>query len=152
MIETKTMMANYLPVGDKFPNGTQKKKDSANFGIFKQNWLMIRNSWPRFRQYGPNDYLQGVPLNHDLALDIQILHASKSQFGLDDWFAGHRGGISGLAHIAFLLGYPNFRGPPWPQQDIANYRQAVEWIETQLRANKAHQTDDTRFWVYMPPV
>lgn len=152
MQERTTMKADYPP--ERYPNGTLKTDDAFNYGIFKQNWLMIRNSWPPFKNmnYGPQDYRKGAPLNSNLSLDIQILHASLHYFGVTDWFAGHRGGISGIPHWAARLGYPRFSGPRWPQSDIDNYRDAIEWIRTLLITRRDRQTDDSRCGVEIPPV
>lgn len=133
MLETRSMRADY-PLGDIYPNNQQKTGDAANFGIFKQNWLMIRSSWSPFANLGPGDYLRGIALNSNLGLDIQVLHASQNHYGLNRlWFAGHRNGISGLNN-------PN-------TADINSYRNAVYWIRDQINAQARYRTDDTRFWV-----
>jgi len=133
MLETRTLRANY-PLGDVYPGGQQKTGDAANFGIFKQNWLMIRSAWRPFAGLGPKDYLRGMALNNNLALDIQVLHASQNRYGLQHaWFAGHRNGSSGLNN-------PNTR-------DIDSYRSAVYWIRDQLNSETKYLSDDTRFWV-----
>ena len=133
MLESRNMRATYPP-GDVYPNGTRKTGDAANFGIFKQNWLMIRSSWPGFAQLGRADYLNGAALNGSLRLDIEVLHASQRTYGLDRvWFAGHRNGASGL-------GAPDTK-------DILAYRDAVFWIRDQLHAQSSGMSNDTRFWV-----
>jgi len=126
MLETENMRANYT-------YGDGKKGDAANFGIFKQNWLMIRASLPQYSAYGAADYDVGAALNGDLNLDVQALHASQSHYGLDRWFAGHRNGQSGLST-------PN-------TPDITAYKNAVTWIRDQLTSKAQYQSDDTRFWV-----
>jgi hypothetical protein len=126
MLETENMRANYV-------YGDGKKLDSANFGIFKQNWMMIRASYPGYAQYGAADYDIGAALNGDLHLDVAILHLSQAHYGLDTWFAGHRNGASGL------------RTPNTP--DITAYRTAVYWIRDQLNGRDQYRSDDTRFWV-----
>jgi hypothetical protein len=42
MLETDNMQTNY-------PYGDNKSGDAANFGIFKQNWFMLRNACSRFQ-------------------------------------------------------------------------------------------------------
>ena len=133
MLETKNMVADY-PLGDVYPNKQQKTGDAANFGIFKQNWLMIRSSWSQFANLGPGDYLQGRALNNNLGMDIQVLHASQNHYGIDRlWFSGHRNGGSGLSK-------PN-------TADIIRYRDAVYWTRDKLNSQASYLTDDTRFWV-----
>jgi hypothetical protein len=144
LLETREMVADY-PFGDVDPCGCPKIDDAANFGIFKQNWLMIRSSWAPYAHLGPRDYRTGAALNDDLALDVQVLHASQQHFASQQhsgsnrlWFAGHRNGATGLAKP--------FTG------DIRRYREAVEWIQEQLNADPRYLTDDTRFWVNVGPI
>jgi hypothetical protein len=141
LLETREMVADY-PFGDVDPCGCPKTDDAANFGIFKQNWLMIRLSWEPYARLGPRDYRTGSALNDDLALDVQVLHASQQRYGLDGldglWFAGHRNGATGLAKPS--------------TGDIRRYREAVEWIQDQLTADPRYLTDDTRFWVNVDPI
>ena len=127
MLESDKMLADYV-------YGDGKKDDAANFGIFKQNWMMIRAAWKPFATLGPKDYQRGAALNTNLSLDIQVLHASQAKYGMaSTWWAGHRNGASGLLN-------PN-------TADIQKYRNAVKWIETQLASKPAYRTDDTRFYV-----
>jgi hypothetical protein len=133
MLETEDMTTNY-PLGDVDDKGNPKTHDAANFGIFKQNWLMIRTAWGPYAGRGPDDYLTGVALNNDLSLDVAVLHASQDHYKLNGlWFAGHRNGATGLGT------------PDTP--DINGYREAVYWIEDQIRRRAKYRTDDTRFWV-----
>lgn len=126
MLETETMTATY-PVGDG------KTGDAANFGIFKQNWLMIRGSAAGFDGLRAADYRRGEVLNGDLPRDLEALHVAQRHWPLDLWFAGHRRGESGLAR-------PD-------TADVAAYREAVYWIRDRIDADAAHRADDTRFWV-----
>jgi hypothetical protein len=130
MLETEHMLADYI-------YGDGKTGDAANFGIFKQNWLMIRSSWSPFVTLGAADYNRGAALNTSLSLDIQVLHASQANYG-NLWWAGHRNGATGLGTPGTL--------------DIALYREAVTWIENQMSSNSAHLTDDIRFWVAIPAI
>ncbi len=92
MLETDTMQADCYPYGDN------KSDDSANFGIFKQNWYMFRSSVPQYQSLTSSDYNTGVTLNQDLSWDIQVIQASQQFYGVDAWFAGHRDGQSGLSN------------------------------------------------------
>lgn len=131
MLETDIMQAFY-------PYGDGKTLDSANFGIFKQNWFMIRTSVPRYNGLTASDYNMGATLNGDLSLDILVLHTSQQFYGIDAWFGGHRNGQSGLSN-------PN-------TPDITNYKNAVYWIRDQLNSDPKYLTDDTRFWVQVPAI
>jgi hypothetical protein len=131
MLETDTMTAQY-------PYGDGKRDDAANFGIFKQNWYMIRRSDPAFRGATSGDYALGAALNHDLARDVAVLHEAQRRWPLEIWFAGHRNGHTGLQQ------------PDTP--DVIRYRDAVYWIRSQLDADPAHLTDDIRFWVDVPAI
>jgi len=138
MLETKGMIANY-PFGDVYPNGQPKIDDAANFGIFKQCWLMIRSSVPQYASLTAQQFRSGAAMNNNLSWDIQVLHASQRHYGMDRWIAGHRGGLSGL-------------NGTWSQNDIINYRTAINWIQSQINSNAKFRADDTRFWVDVPPV
>jgi len=115
--------------------GDGKVLDAANFGIFKQNWLMIRTAHPAYAKLSDSNFHTGSALNTDLALDIAVLHESQRYFG-SKWFAGHRNGATGLAN-------PN-------TSDINDYTHAVMWIKSQLKSNPFYLKDNTRFWVYVP--
>jgi hypothetical protein len=131
MLETENMQANYT-------YGDGKSSDAANFGIFKQNWLMLRSACSQFSGQSASQYNNGAALNSNLSQDISCLHQSQSHYGTNTWFAGHRNGSSGLSN-------PN-------TTDINNYKTAVYWIQTQLNANSANLSNDTRFWVQVPPI
>lgn len=129
MLETEHLQSDY-------PYGDGKTADAANFGIFRQNWLMIRSACDRFAGEGPDRYGDGAVLDGDLGQDLACLHQSQGHYGVETWFAGHRNGATGL-------------GTPGTA-DIAAYRAAVYWIRDQIAADPAHRTDDTRFWVDVP--
>ncbi|WP_061296237.1 carbohydrate-binding domain-containing protein [Herbidospora cretacea] len=131
MLETENMQTNYA-------YGDNKSGDAANFGLFKQNWLMLRQSCSRFSGQSVSQYNNGAVLNTNLSADVQCLNASQSYYGLDRWFAGHRNGETGL-------NYPN-------TSDINNYKNAIYWIRDQLNSNSANLTNDTRFWVNVPAI
>jgi hypothetical protein len=131
MLETDTMQTNYA-------YGDYKTYDAANFGIFKQNWGMLRVSCSQFRGQSQNQWNNGAALNSNLGQDISCLHQSQSYYGVNTWFAGHRNGSSGLSN-------PN-------TSDINAYRTAVYWIRDQLSSNSANLYNDTRFWVNVPAI
>jgi hypothetical protein len=126
MLETETMQANYT-------YGDGKTGDSANFGIFKQNWFLLRTSCSQFQGQTLSQYNNGAMLNNNLSADISCVHQSQSHYGIDTWFAGHRNGETGVKK-------PN-------AADINTYKKAVYWIRDQLLANRQHLKDDTRFFV-----
>lgn len=133
MLESKSMRPTY-PRGDVYPNGQRKTGDAANFGVFKQNGLMMRSAWSGFAGLSAEAFLKGAALNGNLRLDVELLHACQRAFGLDRlWFSGHRNGLSDIRK-------PN-------TADIDAYRTAVYWIRDQLTAQSSCMTNDTRFWV-----
>ena len=131
MLETDNMQTNY-------PYGDNKTGLSANFGIFKQNWDLLTESCSRFRGQSGDQWNNGAVLNSNLSADVQCLHESQSFYGVDRWFAGHRNGRTGLNN-------PN-------TADIQRYRTAVYWLRDQIAANSANLTNDTRYWVNVPPI
>jgi len=132
MLETDTMEASSYPYGDS------KTGDSANFGIFKQNWYMLRTSCSQFEGQSSSDYNNGSVLNSNLSEDVSCINQSQSHYGLTDWFGGQRDGQTGLSD-------PN-------TTDINNYKTAVYWIESQLNSSSANLSNDTRFWVEVPAI
>jgi hypothetical protein len=135
MLESDNMLVSDYPLGDN------KTGDGANFGIFKQNWQMIQSTITPLAKQGVS-FHSGVALNQSLALDIKVLHASQNHYGMGifgKWWAGHRGGDSGLKGT-------------WPKYDIENYQKGVYWIRDELNKDSRFRSDDTRFWVDVPPV
>ncbi|KAI8084128.1 uncharacterized protein B0P05DRAFT_467046, partial [Gilbertella persicaria] len=126
MLESDHMKADYA-------YGDNKSFDSANFGIFKQNWFMLRTSTSQFKKYQTKDYNKGAVLNKKLAQDIKARQESQAFYGADKWFGGHRNGESGLNN-------------PYTQ-DIQNYKDAIQWIHDQLASDPKYLKDDTRFYV-----
>lgn len=116
-----------------YPYGDNKSGDSANFGIFKQNWFMLRTSTSQFKGQSTAEWNHGAVLNKDLRADIKARQESQNFYGADKWFGGHRDGETGLNN---------------PQTaDINRYKDAVNWIHDQLASDQKYLTDDTRFWV-----
>ncbi|KAI1290487.1 hypothetical protein F5Y03DRAFT_401260 [Xylaria venustula] len=128
MLETETMTADYA-------YGDNKQDDSANFGVFKQNWGMLRVCASRagFAGQSTADWNNGAKLNSDIYPDVASRWDCQNYYGYDAWFGGQRDGASGLANP-----YTN---------DITTYKNAVEWIQSQIDGNPIYKTDDTRFWV-----
>ena len=81
--------------GTGYPYGDRKTGDAANFGMFKQNWEMIRKARPEWSKLTAKDSNTGAALNTNVCLDVSTLHRSQQRLGLDMWFAGHRAGASG---------------------------------------------------------
>jgi len=131
MLETENMKSDYT-------YGDGKSGDAANFGIFKQNWGMIRVVDSQFKSLAASDYQKGAALNSDLKLDVSTLHAAQSYYGIDKWFGGHRNGASGLTN--------------YNTQDIQLYKTAVYWIRDQISSNSKYLTDDTRFYYSVHPI
>jgi hypothetical protein len=131
MLETENMGTNYA-------YGDNKSYDAANFGIFKQNWGMLRVACSRFKGQSESSWNNGAALNSSLSADITCLHQSQSYYGVDRWFAGHRNGSTGLAN-------------PYTS-DIKAYTTAVYWIRDQLNKSSSNLSNDTRFWVNVPAI
>jgi Glycosyl hydrolase family 134 len=131
MLETETMQANYT-------YGDGKTDDSGNFGIFKQNWFMLRTSCSQFQDQTASQYNNGAILNNNLSADISCIHQSQSHYGIDKWFGGQRNGETGV-------NTPN-------TADINTYKNAVYWIRDQLLANTQYLKDDTRFFVVVKAI
>jgi hypothetical protein len=114
MLETEDMTTNYaygeqLLHGQKCTHsntdspgvpGDNKSGDSANFGIFKQNWGMLRVCASRagFVGQSASQYNNGAKLNSDLYADVAARWDCQNYYGESKWFAGHRNGASGLAN------------------------------------------------------
>ncbi|KAL4994368.1 hypothetical protein BDV10DRAFT_177044 [Aspergillus recurvatus] len=128
MLETDGMKTDYV-------YGDAKTQDAANFGLFKQNWGMLRVCASRAGFVGQSEaeWNNGAKLNTDLHADVASRWDCQNYYGEQKWFAGHRNGESGFNN-------PN-------TQDINNYKNAVYWIKEQIDSNPAHKSDDTRFWV-----
>ncbi|CAI7567792.1 unnamed protein product [Penicillium viridicatum] len=126
MLETDTMSTDYT-------YGDGKSGDGTNFGIFKQNWYMLRNSASEFKGKTVDQVTDGAILNKDLKKDIQARHEGEKQFGYETWFSGHRNGESGIKNPG--------------TQDIKNYMDGVAWIQQQIESDEKYQSDDTRFYV-----
>ncbi|CAO3699480.1 hypothetical protein G6F70_000055 [Rhizopus microsporus] len=126
MLESDHMITDY-------PYGDNKTEDSANFGIFKQNWFMLRTSTSQFKGKTTSQWKEGTILNKKLAQDIKARQESQNFYGPDKWFGGHRFGESGLNN-------------PYTE-DITNYKNAVNWIHDQLASDPKYLEDDTRFYV-----
>ncbi|KAJ5598373.1 hypothetical protein N7537_008457 [Penicillium hordei] len=133
MLETKTLTTDYT-------YGDGKTEDASNFGLFKQNWGMLRVCATRYGLAGQpeSSWNNGALLNQNVYADVASRWDCQNYYGIDRWFAGHRFGASGLAD-------PN-------TADINNYKNAVYWIQQQIDSNSAYKSDDTRFWVDITPI
>ncbi|CEI91561.1 hypothetical protein RMCBS344292_05845 [Rhizopus microsporus] len=131
MLESDHMITDYA-------YGDNKSGDAANFGIFKQNWFMLRTSTSQFKGQPASDSNNGAVLNKDLKADIKARHESQKFYGTDKWFGGHRNGESGLNNS--------------DTADINTYKSGVNWIQDQLSSDPKYLKDDTRFWVDVTPI
>ncbi|KAH6618996.1 hypothetical protein C7974DRAFT_318092 [Boeremia exigua] len=131
MLETERMDTNYA-------YGDNKQNDAANFGIFKQNWSMLRVCCSRFKGQPQSSWNNGAVLNSNLNADVQCLKDCQSYYGRDKWLAGHRNGETGLNN-------PN-------TQDINNYINGVKYIEQQLLTQPNGLTNDVRYYIYVVPI
>ncbi|KAJ5200158.1 hypothetical protein N7491_009042 [Penicillium cf. griseofulvum] len=134
MLEIDDMETSHYPYGDA------KVKDAANFGLFKQNWGMLRVCASRYGFVGKSEsqWNDGAVLNSNVWADVASRWDCQGYYGYDKWFAGHRNGASGLEN-------------PYTQ-DILNYKSGVQWIQQQIDSNSAYKYDDTRFWVDIPAI
>ncbi|KAJ5178032.1 uncharacterized protein N7500_000731 [Penicillium coprophilum] len=134
MLEIEDMDTSHYPYGDA------KADDAANFGLFKQNWGMLRVCATRYGFAGQSQsqWNNGAVLNSNVYADVASRWDCQGYYGYDKWFAGHRNGASGLQD-------------PYTK-DIANYKEAVQWIQQQIDSNSGYKYDDTRFWVNIPPI
>ncbi|KAJ5486821.1 hypothetical protein N7530_001121 [Penicillium desertorum] len=126
MLETDTMTTDYT-----YSDG--KTGDGTNFGIFKQNWFILRHSASEFLGQTVDDVDNGAILNSDLGKDIQARHEGEEHYGFETWFSGHRNGESGIKNPG--------------TEDINGYIDAIAWIQQQIESDEKYQSDDTRFWV-----
>ncbi len=131
MLESRNM-------GTDYAYGDSKTNDAANFGIFKQNWGMLRTSCSYFQGQSERQWNNGAVLNNNLNADIACRQENQASYGLNRWFAGHRNGARGLAN-------PN-------TADIRAYRDAVYWIKGQIDSNPANLSNDIRFWARVPAI
>ncbi|KAG7291483.1 hypothetical protein NEMBOFW57_001502 [Staphylotrichum longicolle] len=133
MLETENMSTGYT-------YGDGKTQDAANFGLFKQNWGMLRACAYRygFKGQSQSQWNNGAKLNWDVYADVASRWDCQEYYGYDKWFAGHRNGASGLSN-------------PYTA-DINNYKSAVQWIQSQIDSNSKYKSDDTRFWVNVPAI
>jgi hypothetical protein len=125
-------------MGTDYAYGDYKTTDASNFGIFKQNWGMLRTACSYFQGQSEPQWNNGAMLNSNLNADISCRHQSQAYYGHDQWFAGHRNGSTGLAN-------PN-------TADIKAYRDAVYWMKGQIDSNPANLSNDIRFWVHVPAI
>ncbi|KAE8364473.1 hypothetical protein BDV27DRAFT_157849 [Aspergillus caelatus] len=129
MLEIEDMNTAHYPYGDG------KTYDAANFGLFKQNWGLLRECAHRYGFKGKTEaqWHDGAVMNSNVYADVASRWDCQNYYGYDKWFAGHRNGASGLAN-------------PYTA-DINTYKSAVQWIQKQIDSNEKYKYDDTRFWV-----
>lgn len=143
--------------------GDNKSQDAANFGLFKQNWGMLRACASRagFKGQSQSQWNNGAKLKYvflflvhsslfsimsltnrifssDIYADVASRWDCQNYYGYDKWFAGHRNGATGL-------------NQPYTS-DITFYKQSIQWIQQQIDSNSKYKSDDTRFWVDVTPI
>ena len=118
------------PYGDVLPDGTPKTGDSANFGLFKNNWYMLRTYCSKFAGQGEGDWNNGAVLNTDPASTIACQHEMIQKLGRDEFNVQHRGA-----------------GGAAGGQDYGN---AVQFIVDFL--NQGHMSDDEVTYYNLHPV
>lgn len=111
------------------PNADNKVADAANWGIFNQNWYMLRTTTTEFNGMSEFDWRRGARLNYDLGEDIKALTDSMNYAGQDLWFRGQRDGQTGYTTRD-------------TSDDIETYKRAVLKIQQWLEAG--HLEDDLR--------
>jgi hypothetical protein len=84
--------------------------------------------------------------------DVASRWDCQNYYGVDLWFAGHRDGASGLANpntddINSIFPCPSYPGCRLTDFSLADYKNAVYWIQGQIDSNSVYKSDDTRFWV-----
>ncbi|KAF2994991.1 hypothetical protein E8E13_004189 [Curvularia kusanoi] len=131
MLETDDMDTKYV-------YGDNKQDDAANFGIFKQNWGLLRVCCSRFQGQPQSSWNDGALLNSNLEADVGCLKECQGYFGRDKWLAGHRNGETGLNN-------PD-------TQDIHNYINGVKFIEKQMLNHPGGLTNDIRYYMYVTPI
>ncbi|KAL8920777.1 MAG: hypothetical protein Q9172_004348, partial [Xanthocarpia lactea] len=91
MLESERISTDYA-------YGDNKSGDAANFGVFKQNWGMLRQCARRAGFVGQrqDQWNNGARLNSDLYADVASRWDCQGFYGYDRWFAGHRNGATGL--------------------------------------------------------
>lgn len=140
MLENEKMDTSY-PLYDN------KSNDAANFGVFKQNWGVIRATSPRYRGLKATDYARGRELNRNVGLDVTVLKQSIQRYGLTRWLAAHRCGATGLAN-------PNLKA-------VKQYIGAVNILSEKIAASDRQfgpndyrnlMRSNRRFWINVPAV
>lgn len=125
-----------------YPDGDNKTRDAFNAGALKQNWYMMRTSYPAWKNARPAltaaDYGRARALNTDRKLDVAVYNAAVKQYGLDRFLAGHRGGQTGLNN-------PN-------TEDAKRFIAAYKWTVDRLSSNAEYRTNGIRFWVMIPAI
>ena len=111
-----------------------KTGDAANYTIFNMNWYAIRTKL--YPSLGANDaYKVKSEFTGSVANQTKAFMKYKKAWG-SDFYKIHRGGQSALNG-----GYAT---------EVAQYKDAIDFIAKQIKANTTYQTDDTRIWVDVP--
>ncbi|MCJ1474717.1 hypothetical protein MMC13_003377 [Lambiella insularis] len=133
------------------PGGAPKTGDSACFGIFRQNWGLLRQCCSAFKGQLTSGWQKaGKSIIANLKQDVQCLNECQKAFGLDKWIAGHDDGAKGLADpekdqvskmrllsclVALILSVGSL-----------GYKKAIMAIWSVLKTTPKHLTDDVRVY------
>ena len=90
------MSGTAYPYGDLQPDGQPKTGDSANFGLFKNNWGMMRTYCTQFKGKSESDWNDGAVLNTDDQAAIWCQHDMINALGSLGFYTGQRG-VGGTA-------------------------------------------------------
>ncbi|KAI4201784.1 MAG: hypothetical protein LQ346_002095 [Caloplaca aetnensis] len=93
------------PFGDVTPDGKLKTGDSANFGLFKNNWGTIRRHCTSFQGKSQDEYRDGAVLNTNDKAAVKCQHQQMSALGSQRWFENQRGVGYGGAEYAKAIAY-----------------------------------------------
>ncbi|KAL8740082.1 MAG: hypothetical protein Q9190_007182 [Brigantiaea leucoxantha] len=74
-----------------YPLGDGKTSDSANWGLFKNNWGTIRLHCSDFKSQTQDQYMNGQVLNDDDAAAIKCQHEQIQELGLQGFYQAQRG-------------------------------------------------------------
>ena len=124
------MTSSAYPYGDVTPDGKPKTGDSANFGLFKNNWYMLRQYCSRFAGQTEAQWNNGAALNNNAKGAIQCQQEMIAKLGRTQFYIGQRG--SGGAAGG------------------ADYGHAVDYIYDYLK--EGHTTDNQATYYTLHPV
>ncbi|KAL8897188.1 MAG: hypothetical protein Q9207_007337 [Kuettlingeria erythrocarpa] len=88
------MLENGCAFHAAFSAGNNKKDDSAELGVYRNNWHMIRTHCDGFKGAGPGEwYSRGQEIHNDVALATRCQRQLWDQLGPQQYFSLQRGGL-----------------------------------------------------------